>query len=134
MSSLKSHASSLDIFHSNNANLCSEIVEEKSFSDHKYLLSETLIEYAEQDWDEFTINFNFPMSSFDSIDNIVDSSYHKLELASPIAIQLKTSKRNNAPFYMSSYSIHLEKKLRRLWKIHTTQRNFHEIENSYPFL
>ena len=72
-------------------NLCSEILEEKSFSDHKYLLAEISIEYAEQEalpkmkrlnigkanWDEFTINFNFPMSSFDSIDNIVDSFYHK---------------------------------------------------------
>ena len=81
-SSLQSHASLLDIFLSNNTNLCSEILEEKSFSDHKYLLAEIPIEYAEQEvlpkmkrsnfgkanWDEFTINFNFPMSSFDSIE------------------------------------------------------------------
>ena len=44
-------------------------------------------------WNEFTINFNFPMSSFDSVDNIVDSFYHKLEVASSIAIPLKTSRR-----------------------------------------
>ena len=65
-------------------------------------------------WDEFTINFNFPMSSFDSIDNIVDSSYRKLELASSIAIPLKTSRRTNAPFYMYSNSIHLEIQLKQL--------------------
>ena len=130
MSSLQSHASSLDIFLSNNANLCSEILEEKSFSDHKYLLAEISIEYAEQEplpkmkrlnigkanWKEFTINFNFPMSSFDSVDNIVDSFYHKLEVASSIAIPLKTSRRTNAPFYMSSNSIHLENKLRTALK------------------
>ena len=123
-------ASSLDIFLSNNANLCSEILEEKSFSDHKYLLAEISIEYAEQEplpkmkrlnigkanWNEFTINFNFPMSSFDSVDNIVDSFYHKLEVASSIAIPLKTSRRTNAPFYMSSNSIHLENKLRTALK------------------
>ena len=105
MSSLQSHASSLDIFFSNNINLCSEILEDKSFSDHKYLLAEISTEYAEQKelpkmkrlnigkavWDEFTINFNFPMSSFNSIDKIVDSFYDKLELASSIAIPLKTS-------------------------------------------
>ena len=87
MSSLQSHSSSLDIFLSNNANLCSKILEEKSFSDHKYLLTEILIEYAELEafpnikrmnfdkayWDKFTLNFNFPMSSFDSIDNDVNS-------------------------------------------------------------
>ena len=126
MSSLQSHASSLDIFLSNNINLCSEILEEKWFSDHKYLLAEISIEYAEQkalpkmkrlnigkaNWDKFTINFTFPMSSFDSIDNIVDSFYHKLELASSIAISLKTSRRTNAPFYMSSNSSHLENKLK----------------------
>ena len=49
MSSLQSHSSSLDIFLSNNANLCSEILEEKSFSDHKYFLADILIEYAEQE-------------------------------------------------------------------------------------
>ena len=43
MSSLQSHASWLDIFLSNNINLCSEILEEKSFSDHKYLLAEISI-------------------------------------------------------------------------------------------
>ena len=115
-----------DIFLSNNANLCSELLEEKSFSDNKYLLAEISIEYAEQEalpkmkrltigkanWDEFTINFIFPMSPFDSTDNIVDSFYHKLELASSIAIPLKTSIKTNAPFYMSSNSIHLENKLR----------------------
>ena len=130
MSSLQSHASSLDIFLGNNINLCSEILEEKSFSDHKYLLAEIPIEYAEQEalpkmkrlnigkanWDEFTINFTFPMSSFDSIDNIVDSFYHKLELASSIAIPLKTSRRTNAPFYMSCNSIHLENKLKTALK------------------
>ena len=52
------------------------------------------------------------MSSFDSIDNIVDSFYHKLELASSIAIPLKTSRRINAPFYMSSNSIQFENKLK----------------------
>ena len=130
-SSLQSHASSLDIFLSNNINISSEILEEKSFSDHKYLIAENSIEYAEQQalpkmkrlnigkakWDEFTINFNFPMSSFDSIDNIVDSFYHKLELASSIAIPLKTSRRTNAPFYMSSNSIHLENKHKTALKI-----------------
>ena len=79
MISLQSHSSWLDIFLSNNANLCSEILEAKSFSDHKYLLAEISIEYAEQEalpkmkplnigkanWDEFTISFFFPMSSFD---------------------------------------------------------------------
>ena len=126
LSSIQSHASSLDIFLSNNINLCSGILEEKSFSDHKFLLAEISIEYAEQgslpqmkslnigkaNWDEFTINSKFPMYSFDSIDNIVDSFYHKLELASSIAIPLKTSIRTNAPFYMSSNSIHLENKLK----------------------
>ena len=130
MSSLQSHASLLDIFLSNNTNLCSEKLEEKSFSDHKYLLAEISIEYAEQEvlpkmkslyivkanWDEFTINFNFRMSSFDSFDNIVDSYYHKLELVSSIAVPLKTSRRTNAPFYMSSYSIHLENKLKTALK------------------
>ena len=89
-----------------------------------------MIEYAEQealpkikrlnigkaDWDEFTINFTFPMSSFDSIDNIADSFYHKLELASSIAIPLKTSRRTNAPLYISSNSIHLENKLKTALK------------------
>ena len=87
MSSLQSHASSLDVFLSNNNNFCNEILEDKSFSDHRYLLAEISIEYAEQkalpkmkqlnigkaNWDEFMINFYFPMSSFDSIDDIVDS-------------------------------------------------------------
>ena len=86
-SPLQSHASSLDIFPSNNANLCSEMLEEISFSDHKYFLAEISIEFAEQEalpkmkrfifgkanWDEFTINCNFPLSSIDSIDYIVDS-------------------------------------------------------------
>ena len=99
--------------------------QEKSFSDHKYLLAEISIEYADQEvlpkmkrlnidranWDEYTINFIFPLSSFDSIDNIVDSFYPKLELASSIAIPLKTYRRTSAPFYMSSSSIHLENKL-----------------------
>ena len=85
-------------------------------------------------WNEFTINFNFPMSSFDSVDNIVDSFYHKLEVASSIAIPLKTSRRTNAPFYMSSNSIHLENKLRTALKIHKTQRKFHDLEKNYPFL
>ena len=130
MSSLQSHASSLDIFLSNNIKLCSETLEEKSFSDHKYLLAEVSIEYAEQEalpkmkhlkigkanWDKFTINFNFPMSSFDSIVKIVDSFYHKLELASSIAIPLKTSRSTNANFYMSSNSIHLENKLKTALK------------------
>ena len=56
------------------------------------------------------------MSSFDSIDNIVDPFYHKLELASSIAIPLKTSRRTNAPFYMPSDSIHLENKLKTALK------------------
>ena len=136
MSSLQSHASSLDIFLSNNINLCSEILEEKLFSDHKYLSAEISIEYAEQgalskmnrlnigkaNWDEFTTNFNFPMSSFDSIDNIVDSLYHKLELASSIATALKTSRRTNAPFYMSYISIHLESKLKNSFEKYTKRR------------
>ena len=68
-------------------------------------------------WEDFTINFlNFPMSSFDSFDNIVDSFYHKLELTSSVAIPLKTSRRTTEPFYMSSNSIHLEKKLRTALK------------------
>ena len=130
MSSLQSQASSLDIFLSNNINLCSEILEEKSFSDHKYLLAEISIEYAEQEalpkmkrvnigranWDKFTINFNFPISSFDSIDSIADSFNHKLELASSIAIPLKTPRRTNAPFSMSSNSIQLENKLKTALK------------------
>ena len=130
MSSLQSHASSLDIFVCNNTNLCSEILEEKSFSDKKYLLAEMSIECAEQgalpkmkrlnigkaNWDEFTINFKFPMSSFDSIDNIVDSFYHKLELASSMAFLLKTSRRTNALFYISCYSIRLENKLKTALK------------------
>ena len=76
------------------------------------MLAEISIEYAEQEalpkmkrlnigkanWDEYTINFNFSMSSLDSIDNNVDSFYHKLELASSIAIPLKTFRRNNARF------------------------------------
>ena len=75
MSSLQSHASSLDIFLCNNINLCSEILEEK------YLIAEISIQYAEQEalpkmkrlnigkanWDEITINFNFPMSSFEQL-------------------------------------------------------------------
>ena len=130
MLSLQSHSSSLDIFLSNNANLCSEILEEKSFSDHKYLLAEILIEYSELEvfpnikrliigeanWDESTTNFSFPISSFDSIDNVVNSIYHKLELASSIAIPLKTSRITNAPFYMSSNSFHLEPKIRTVLK------------------
>ena len=70
------------------------------------------LEFGKANWDEFTINFNFPMSSFDSNDNIVDSFYHKLELASSIAIPLKTSRKTNAPFHISSNSIHLENKHR----------------------
>ena len=94
------------------------------------MLAEISIEYAEQEalpelkrlnigkanWDEFTINFNFSMSSFDSIDNIVDSFYHKLELTSSIAFPLKTSRRTNVLFYMSSNSIHLENKLKTALK------------------
>ena len=54
MSSLQCHASSLDIFLSNNANFFSEIIEENSFPDHIYLLAEieifrAEIEYAEQE-------------------------------------------------------------------------------------
>ena len=130
MSSLQSRASSLDTFLSNKINLCSELLEGKSFYGHKYLLAEISIEYAEQEtlpkwkrlnigkanWDEFTISFNFSMSSFDSIDNIVDSFYHKLELASSIAIPLKTFRRTNVLFYMSSNSIHLENKLKTALK------------------
>ena len=56
------------------------------------------------------------MSSFDTIDNIVDSFYHKLVLASSIAIPLKTSRKTIALFYMSSNSIHLENKLRKSLK------------------
>ena len=56
------------------------------------------------------------MSSFDSIDNILDSFYHKLELASSIAIPLKTSKRTHALFFMSSNSIHSENKLKTALK------------------
>ena len=148
MLSLLSHASSLDIFLSKNTNLCSEILEEKSLSDHKYLLAEISIEYAEQEalpkmkrlnigkanWDEITINFIFPMSSIDSIDNFFDSFYQKLELASSIAIPLKTSRRTNAPFYMSSSSIHLENKLKTALKKHKAERKFHDLEKSYPFL
>ena len=103
---------------------------EKSFSDHKYLLAEISIDYAEQEalpklkrlyigkanCDKITNNFNFPMSSFHSIINIFDSFYHKLELASSIAIPLKTSRRTNAPFYMSSNSIHLANKLKTALK------------------
>ena len=48
MSSLQSHSRSLDIFLSNNANLCSEILQEKWFSDHKSFFAEISIEYAEQ--------------------------------------------------------------------------------------
>ena len=44
MSSLQSHSSSPDIFLSNNANLCSEILEEKSSSNHMYFLAEISIE------------------------------------------------------------------------------------------
>ena len=94
------------------------------------MLAEISIEYAEQETlpklkrlnigkancDEFAISFNFSMSSFDSIDNIVDSFYHKLELASSIAIPLKTSRRTNVLFYMSSNSIHLENKLKTALK------------------
>ena len=82
MSSLQSHASLLNIFLSNNTNLCSEKLEEKSFSDHKYLLAEISIEYAEQEvlpkmkrsnivkanWGRIYDQFYFPMSSFDSIE------------------------------------------------------------------
>ena len=106
------------------------MLEEKSFSDHNYLLAEFLVEYAEQEalpkmkrlnigkanWDEFTISFIFPISSFDSIDNIVDSFYHKLELASSISIPLKTSRKTNAPLYMSSNSNHSKNKLRTALK------------------
>ena len=42
--SLQSQASSLGIVFSNNANLCIEIREEKSFSDLKYLPAEISIE------------------------------------------------------------------------------------------
>ena len=56
------------------------------------------------------------MSSFDSIDNIVYSFYHKLELVSSIAIPHKTSRRTNGIFYMSSNSIHIENKLRTALK------------------
>ena len=42
--------------------------------------------------------------------------YHKLELASSIAIPLKTSRVTNAPFYMSSNSIYLEYKFRTALK------------------
>ena len=94
------------------------------------MLAENWIEYVEQEalpkmkrlnigkanWDEFTINFNFSMSSLDSIDNNVDSFYHKLELASSVAIPLKTFRRNNARFYMSSNSIHLENQLKTALK------------------
>ena len=73
-SSLQSYTRPLDIFLSINANLCSEILQENSFSDHNYLLAEISIEYAERDlwskmkhfnfaktnWYDFTINFNFP--------------------------------------------------------------------------
>ena len=149
MSSLQSHASSLDIFLNNNTNLGSEIIEEKSFSDHNYLLAEISIEYAEQEalpkmkrsnigkanWDKISINFNFPMSSFDSIDNNFDSFYHKLELSSSIAIPLKISRRTNAPFYMSSNSTHLETKLKTTSKKNTKQDlKFHDLEKNYPFL
>ena len=64
-------------------------------------------------WDDFTINLKFPMSSFDSIDSIVDSFYSKLELASSIAIPIKTSRRTNARCYMSSNST--------IWKINEEQ-------------
>ena len=67
-------------------------------------------------WDKFTINFNFPKSSFDSIDNIADSSYEKLELAYSNVIPIKTSERTNATFYLSSNGIHLEKKLKTALK------------------
>ena len=67
-------------------------------------------------WDEFTTNFNFRMSSFDSPDNIIDSFYHTLELSSSNAIPLKTSRRTKAPFYRSSNSIQLENKLRTALK------------------
>ena len=56
------------------------------------------------------------MSSCESIDNIVDSFYHKLELASSIAIPIKTSRRTNATFYTSSNSIQLENKLKAALK------------------
>ena len=78
-------------------------------------------------WDEFTINFNFPMSSFDSIDNIVDSFYRKIELASSMAIPLKNSRRNNAPCYMSSNGIHLENKLKTALKITQSAENISRL-------
>ena len=74
------------------------------------------------------------MSSFGSIDNIVDAFYHKLELASSIAISLKTSRKTNAPFYMSSNSIHLENKLKTASKNTQSAENVHDLEKNYPFL
>ena len=66
--------------------------------------------------------FKFSMPSSGSIDDIVDNFYHKLELASSIAIPLKISRRNNAPSYMTSNNTHLNNKLE------TALKNFQNAE------